>query len=410
MLILGHPNANTNVRHAALALEERGLLGEFHTGLDTTRLARLAPSRLRGELERRSFDPRLAHALRTHPLPEAARLVLERKRILPVDMHDGYFSIQKRGEAIDAAVARRIRSGAFDGVYLYEDGAATAFEAAAERGLPRLYDLPIGYWRESLRILGEEAELQPAWASTISALRDSQAKLERKDREIALATRILCASAFTQRTLASAPGGDALDIRVVPYGVPEPAATPGVPSAGPLKVLYVGGLSQRKGLSYLFEAVAALGGAVELTVVGRPSDPDNAALRAALSTVTYIDSLPLPRVLEQMRAHDVLVLPSLFEGSGLVLAEALSQGTPIIATDHTAGPELVGGLTGERAPGWIVPIRDAHAIASRLSVLADDATAREASRAAAHARATDLPWSAHRAALGDAVEEVFATA
>ncbi|SEJ40895.1 glycosyltransferase family 4 protein [Demequina mangrovi] len=409
-LILGHPNANTNVREAALALEEAGLLAEFHVGLDTTALARRVPRSLRSELERRAFDPRLARAIRTHPIPEAMRLALERQRVIRTDMRNGYFSIRRRAEAVDAAVERRLRTGGFAGVYLYEDGAATSFAAAHALGLARIYDLPIGYWRESRRILSEEAELAPAWASTISALREAPEKLERKDREIALASRIICASSFTRRTLASAPGGESLDITVVPYGVPEPNRAPRAPSTGRLRVLYVGGLSQRKGLSYFFEAVRALEGAVDVTVVGRPSDPENDVLRRALMQVKHIDSLPLTQVLALMRDHDVLVLPSLFEGFGLVLAEAMSQGTPFIATDHTAGPELIGGLTGEAAPGWIVPIRDSHAIAARLALLADDADAREASREAALSRAAQLPWHAHRAALGATVTEVFSAA
>ncbi|WP_062387975.1 glycosyltransferase family 4 protein [Demequina iriomotensis] len=406
-VILGHPNANANVREAALALHERGLLAEFHVGLDTTRLARRAPARLRGELGRRSFDPRLASAIRTHPVPEATRLLLERQRIVRVDMRDGYFSIRRRGEAIDAAVAARLRTGTFDGVYLYEDCAATSFEAARDLGLPRIYDLPIGYWREARRILGEEAERRPAWASTMAGLQDPPDKLARKDREIELASTIVVASSFTRRTLEAAPGAHALDVSVIPYGVPEPTREARTPSTGPLKVLYVGGLSQRKGISYLFDAVAALGGDVALTVVGRPADAGNAALRTALARVTHIGSLPLTGVLALMRAHDVLVLPSLFEGFGLVLAEALSQGTPFIATDHTAGPELVGDRAGEGAPGWIVPIRDADAIASRLAALAQDRDLREASSAAALARAAELPWSVHRDALGAAVDQAL---
>ena len=42
-----------------------------------------------------------------------------------------------------------------------------------------------------------------------------------------------------------------------------------------------------------------------------------------------------------MREHDVFVFPSLFEGFGLVITESMSQGTPVITTDRTAGPDLI---------------------------------------------------------------------
>jgi len=411
MLILGHANANANVREAALALLEADLLAEFHTGIDTTHIAPRAPRRLRAELERRSFDPRLSARIRTHAIPEVTRLVLERQRLVPHNSRDGRWSIQGRFEAIDAAVAQRLRrSPEITGVYMYEDGAATSFAAAEATGRTRVYDLPIGYWRESHRVLGEEAELQPAWASTMPGLADSPAKLERKDREIALASRIVVASDFTRRTLQAAPGAADLDVHVVPYGVPKPWNGTREPSTGPLRVLYVGGLSQRKGISYLFDAVRALGGDVRLTVIGLPADRESGALRNALAENTWIETLPNAAILEQMRVHDVLVLPSLFEGSGLVLAEAMSQGTPFIATDHTAAPELVGDATGDDAAGWIVPIRSSDAIAERLQFLADDRDARAAASAAALARAGELPWSRHRAALADVTREALSVA
>ncbi|WP_062530213.1 glycosyltransferase family 4 protein [Demequina rhizosphaerae] len=410
MMLFGHPNANTNVREAALALLEQDLLAEFHTGLDTTALVDRAPARLRGELARRAFDTRLSARIRTHAGPEVVRLALERQRLLRYDSHGGRWSIQRRFEAIDGAVARRLDAVAgLLGVYMYEDGAAASFAAARERGLTRLYDLPIGYWRASVRILGEEAELQPAWASTMQALADPPEKLERKDTEIALASRVVVASAFTRSTLAEVPGAESLDVTVVPYGVPEPWMGPREASRGPLRVLYVGGLSQRKGISYLFDAMRALGAAATLTVIGRPADRENRALRDALAGTTWIESLPNAVILEQMRQHDVVVLPSLFEGFGLVLAEAMSQGTPFIATDHTGGPELVGDASGDAAPGWIVPIRSVDAIADRLQRLADSPEARAASSAAALARAAELPWSVHRASLGRFARDSLAT-
>lgn len=51
-----------------------------------------------------------------------------------------------------------------------------------------------------------------------------------------------------------------------------------------------------------------------------------------------------------MREQDVLVFPSLFEGFGLVITEAMSQGTPVITTNRTAGPDLI--THGEN--GWLI--------------------------------------------------------
>ena len=63
--------------------------------------------------------------------------------------------------------------------------------------------------------------------------------------------------------------------------------------------------------------------------------------------------------------HDVFVFPSLFEGFGLVLLEAMAMGLPMITTAHTAGPDLLE----DGKEGFIVPIRSAEAIAEKLTWL-----------------------------------------
>ena len=117
----------------------------------------------------------------------------------------------------------------------------------------------------------------------------------------------------------------------------------------------------------MLKAVAQIEGDVELTLVGKRI-ADCAPLDAALQRYKWIDSLPHEKILSTMRAHDVLVFPSLFEGFGLVLTEALSQGLPIISTNHTCAPDLIT----DGKEGFIVPIRDPDAIADRLTKLSED--------------------------------------
>ena len=135
----------------------------------------------------------------------------------------------------------------------------------------------------------------------------------------------------------------------------------------PLRALFVGGLSQRKGISYLFEAVASLNGMVELTVIGRR--PEGCPiLDRHLNRHVWIASLSHVDILETMGHHDVLIFPSLFEGFGLVILEALSRGLPVITTPHTAGPDV---LTDGK-DGFIVPIRSSNAIMEKLELLYRD--------------------------------------
>ena len=89
-----------------------------------------------------------------------------------------------------------------------------------------------------------------------------------------------------------------------------------------------------------------------------------------------------------MRNHDVLLLPSLFEGYALVISEALSQGLPVIATPNSGATESVrDGLEG-----FIIPIRDSHAIAQKLSLLNFDRDLLFNMRHSCISRASELNW------------------
>jgi glycosyltransferase involved in cell wall biosynthesis len=96
-----------------------------------------------------------------------------------------------------------------------------------------------------------------------------------------------------------------------------------------------------------------------------------------------------------MSAHDVMVFPSLFEGFGLVILEAMSQGLPVITTPHTAGPDLIE----DGKDGFIVPIRSAESIARRLDQLASDPALLAAMSDAARETAASLAWRRYHEAL-----------
>ena len=426
VLLLSHPLGNANVRHAARAFAEANRLAEFWTCLawdPDGRLARRLPAGLAAQLARRAVEPalrgrtHLAQTWREAARHLAARLPPATALRRTLTRHEtGPLSVDAVFRAFDRAVARRVRrgrGGEVTAVYAYEDGAAETFRAAAARGWRRLYDLPIGYWRAGQAIFAEEAEREPAWAPTLTGRGDSGAKLARKDAELAAADAVFVASRFTARTLREhAPAGLCpARVHVIPYGAPAPAAEADsalangndVPSQ-PLRVLFVGSLGQRKGLSYLLEAVRILGPRrAELTLLGMKPVERCAPLEAATWAHRWVPSLPHAGVLAEMTRADVLVFPSLFEGFGLVIPEAFSRGLPVIATAHTALPDL---LTADGAEGFVVPVRSAGCIAERLEQLAADPARLRAMKRAALARAATLRWGDYRQRLVDAALRV----
>jgi len=404
MLLLAHPTGNTFSRAAARAFFANGWLQEFHTCFrwnPSTPLARLLPSTLAAQLSRRSFTDIPQELQRSHPWRELLRLAAVDRHLPWLTRHErGPLSIDAIYRSFDRHVAARLPVlKGLNAVYAYEDGALRTFQEAQGLGLRRIYDLPIGYWRAAQRIFQEERELQPAWACTLTGLNDSDAKLERKDQELELADLVVVPSEFVRSTLIEH-GASAAPIAVVPFGSPLPLSEPPIGSTtGPLRVLYVGSLGQRKGLSYALDAVAALGSQVSLTLIGRATAPHCRPLVAALESHHWVESLPHPQILEQMRQHDVLLLPSLFEGYALVISEALSQGLPVLTTPNSGAALTIR----DGVEGFIVPIRDGQAIAERLQQFADNREQLAAMRQACLSRAAELSWFGYEQVLVQAV-------
>jgi starch synthase len=405
MILLSHPTGNENVRQAALAFREAELLREFWTCVSwnpDASVNRLLPHSLRQQLSRRSFHPSLRAITRTAPAREMGRLLFSALGLSIFCGHEtGPLSIDAVFSDLDRKVADRLRDLTDCSlVYAYEDGALETFRVAKTRNISRVYDLPIGYWKVAQQIYAEEREREPAWAVTLTGARDSEEKLARKDEELRLANRVVVASSFTKETLRTA--DLAADVQVIPYGAPPSISANIETHSGPLRVLFVGSLGQRKGLSYLLQAVELLGPKVELTLLGKKVAEGCPPLEEGIRKHRWIPSLPHPDLLRIMRQHDVLVLPSLFEGFGLVILEAMAQRLPVITTAHTAGPDVIS----EGVDGFVVPIRSAEAIAAKLDQLASSPNLLQEMKQAAQDKAKSQRWETYRDSLAQMARDL----
>jgi glycosyltransferase involved in cell wall biosynthesis len=408
MVILSHPTGNANVRATASGLNDAGILKEFHTSIACypqnflNKLSKIGPL---SELGRRTYDPALAPLTRMWLWKEVGRLLATKIGFKSLIKHEtGRLSVDACYQAQDRRTSSLMKAAnrlELTGVYAYEDGALHSFLEAKTLGLLCFYDLPIGYWRAARRLLEPEISRWPAWVSTLTGFSDSAQKLSNKDAELAMSDCIFVASTFTANSLKDYPG-KLPEIKIIPYGFPE---------VGPrkqytyhkeerkLKLLFVGGLSQRKGIADLFAVVDQLSERVELTVVGNKSVNDCPALNVALSKVNFIPGLPHDEVLKLMREFDVFVFPSLFEGFGLVITEAMSQGTPVLTTERTAGPDFIE----HGKNGWLVKAGSTESLKEGIVYILDHpediAKAGNLARETAMAR----PWSLYGKELSEAV-------
>jgi glycosyltransferase involved in cell wall biosynthesis len=170
-------------------------------------------------------------------------------------------------------------------------------------------------------------------------------------------------------------------------------------------VLCVGTVLPRKNLLVVAKAVAALrarGEDVRLRVVGpvRPAgEADVEAMRALLGTALEVTGpVPGERLAIEYQQADMLAFPSLFEGFGLPLLEAMAAGVPVVSSDATCLPEVAGQAA------LLVPPSDERAWADALgAVLAEPALAQRLARDGS-ARAATYTWERTAAVVRQALD------
>ncbi len=395
-ILLSHPTGNRNVRQALQAFQDINSLNSFYTtvSLRNRLLTQLLPPPIRGQFMRRSYDTSLAKLTHTQPVREIMRLASGALGLQNFTAHEtGPFCIDKVCQSLDLLVASRLAEDDIDAVYCYEDTAFHTFQAAKSLGKKRIYEHPVGYWGDVQSLLEQEKELKPEYLPVMRGLKDSQKKRERKDQEIDLADMIITPSTYSALSLASKVG-PSKPVRVVNYGAP--AALKEVPqnSKELLQVLFVGSIQQQKGISYLIDGTTPVSRSVDMHVIGsyiegcKPIDD-------WLNKSNWEPSLPHADVLAKMAQCEVLILPSLAEGFGLVVLEAMSQGMTVIVSDHTGAADVVE----HGVNGFIVPIRSPEAISQHLELLASEPDRLMAMREAAHQTALHQTWSKYRKEL-----------
>lgn len=227
----------------------------------------------------------------------------------------------------------------------------------------------------------------------------SEADLVRWEQESKLADHILCASAFTRRSLETS-GIAPHKISVIPYGIDSSRFQPGSPSGDePIKALYVGQKVARKGLRMLLRVWQQLQPANASLVLAGGHIRDESVLHGFDDVFTETPRISNRELVRLFQQADIFVLPSLAEGFGHVYLEALACGVPIICTENTGAADII--RHGES--GWILPPGDPFALAECLSWAFSHRRQLREMREAARAVAEKYSWSRFRESVREAL-------
>jgi len=388
-------------RHYAVpvAAHRAGLLERFYTDLWTGdgwfgRGLRCAASRLSQQWLRKwagRYEPSLPGAKVTAFTAFGAQYAWRLRRARTSTERTQTFLWA--GDAFCRLVVRSGLGGA-KAVYAVLGGAQGIFARARHSGIRCILDqMSCPHLFRQLR--REELERWPGWET---AADEDDAAVEADQWEATeqeLADVIHCPSVFVRNYLISL-GVPQAKTAVVPYAVDTNRFhCHRSPFRGnrPLRILFLGTVNLMKGVPYLLEALRMLdSSAVEARLVG-PVLLNRQVLAPYRRYCRIMGPVSRSGVLEHYAWADVLVLPSLCEGSALVTYEAPAAGVAVIATP-SAGSPLRHGVDG-----FLVPVRDVPALARSLERLASNPALLTDMSQNARQRAQEFSWDKYEERL-----------
>ena len=392
LILVTHPGRQHS-HQAALGLHRAGLLAGYWSGVPSVaRNARFVPPRLWRRAVR--YAPVELPPERTRWVPFVPALRRAADALLPpglaaaADFHACRW--------FDRWAAARLGCVAGRAVVACEISARDTFAAAKQRGWLTLLDAPSFHHAAQDRLHGfREPE----------ALHRRITRL--KDQEIALADHVLTVSALARATYLEA-GVAAERVHALMLGVDlelfgKRAATP----VGPLRLVFGGAMLKRKGFDILVDAFAQAlrqGLAAELRVVGPDGDASDALRRLPPGVVRRSGSLPQSTWAEELRASDLLVLPSRNDSYGMVVLEALACGVPVLVTDQVGAKDLV--TPGET--GFVIAAGDRAALTAALLEAGARRDALRGFTQRCRTAAEGASWAAYHSRLAALVRRLLA--
>jgi glycosyltransferase involved in cell wall biosynthesis len=332
----------------------------------------LGPGRsLRRALARRIPEEIPSELIRSYPLLDVQQALHQR-----MDRRTARFARAAAGRRVGShALGRRLVERDFEGadaLYVHACASTEAVKAASARGIfvvVETISMPFN------RLLEREEYSRFGHPPPFSES-EIYDNIDFFAEELGYADIVLAASNHATEGLLEL-GVSAAKIAVVPYGYTNNEdARPATPSPG--SVVFVGKVGYLKGVPYLAGACRELvrrGMDCDFRVFG--STPHGLAARPEFRGPRYMGHVPRGAIVRELGTADMFVFPTLSDGFGIVLLEAMEAGLPVITTANCAD------LVEDGVNGFIVPVRDSRAIADRVELLTHDRALRNRLGAAA---------------------------
>ncbi len=192
----------------------------------------------------------------------------------------------------------------------------------------------------------------------------------------------------------------------VPYGVDENrfVVSDRCYSNEKLNVLFIGEVNQRKGIKQLLDAAKELADSnIVFNIIGEGHEGYPELYEPYKKYVNYLGYVTFQTLLDQLKHNHLFVFPTMGEGFGLVLLEAMAAGLPVITTPNCAGYDVVE----EGVNGFVVPVGDVKALIDRLNWAKNNPENLRSMSGKAVERARTFTWEKYERGIVDALNEIL---
>jgi len=309
----------------------------------------------------------------------------------------------------DYIVSRRIEKlkGQIDIIHTWPSGALQTLKTATRLGIPTVLERPNAHTRFAMEVVQKECERLGVSLPADHEHAYREDVLRREEAEFLLADRLLCPSDFVVRTFLEQ-GFPREKLVRHQYGFDEKRFYPGNMQSdrkNGLTMLFVGVCAVRKGVHYALEAW-----------LRSPAHKDGKFLIAGEFLPEYAEKLssmlshPTVQVLghrtdvpELMRKSDILVLPSIEEGSALVTSEARGSGCVLLVS------EGAGAICRHMENALVHSVGDVKALSEHITMLHEDRALLERLREASLSTVSEITWKAAGVKLLQVYQKIIET-
>lgn len=262
-----------------------------------------------------------------------------------------------------------------DAVICYDGCSTVLFEHLKEcsPNTVRIIDMSAANALYLRHIYEKDREEKPEYSESLMGWRRiwDPIDVDRTERELSASDAFLCGSEFVKRSLGFS-GISSERCAVCHYGVDTSAfpyrKRPRKNENDPLLFIYLGIVSEHKGISYLLDAFSKIDSSrAKLFLVGA-NRLSESVVSSCAENVSFLGMVQHDEVSKILLTADVMLFPSLGDGFSLSIMEAFSSGLPVVCTENTGAADCV--VEGEN--GFVVPVQDADELRNAIEWFLDN--------------------------------------